>query len=276
MYIRICLLKYPFLKYCIFALFLSLNKGFSQKIGLVLSGGGSSGLAHIGVLKALEEYNIPIDYISGTSIGSLIGAYYAIGFTPKEIEARVKSSFFQNAARGDLNFQYGYYFKKRNTYGSWVTFRVDPKDGVLKNLPTNVINSIPIDYYLMETFASSSAVIKNNFDSLMVPFRCLASDIKAKQSVIFRNGDLATAVRASMSYPFYLRPIKVDDKLLFDGGLYNNFPTDVMYKEFNPDFIIGSNVADKTAAPEDDDLYLQLRNIMMSETNFKPVARMGS
>lgn len=111
-------MKYPSLKYSIFALFLSLNLGFSQKIGLVLSGGGSSGLAHIGVLKALEEYHIPIDYISGTSIGSLIGAYYAIGCTPKQIEEKVKSSFFQNAAHGDLNFQYGYYFKKRNTYGS--------------------------------------------------------------------------------------------------------------------------------------------------------------
>lgn len=268
-------MNYYKIKYCILALFLALKTGFSQKIGLVFSGGGSSGIAHIGVLKALEENQIPIDYISGTSIGSLIGAYYAIGYSPKEIEARVKSSFFQNAARGDLNFQYGYYFKKRNTYGSWLTLRVDPKDGVLKNLPTNVINSIPIDYYLMEIFSASSALVKHNFDSLLIPFRCLASDIKSKQSIVFKDGSLATAVRASMSYPFYLRPIKVNDKLLFDGGLYNNFPTDVMYKEFNPDFIIGSNVADKTAAPEDDDLYLQLRNIMMSETNFKPVCENG-
>lgn len=256
-------------------MFLGVNASFSQKVGLVLSGGGSGGMAHIGVIKALEEYNIPIDYISGTSIGSLIGAYYAMGYSPQQIEEMVKSSFFQNAARGDLNFQYGYYFKKRNTYGSWLTFRVDPTDGVLKNLPTNVINSIPIDYYLMETFSASSVKVNHNFDSLMVPFRCLASDIKTKQSVVFKQGDLATAIRASMSYPFYLRPIKVNNSLLFDGGLYNNFPTDVMYKEFNPDFIIGSSVADKNQAPEDDDLYLQLRNIMMSETNFNPVCENG-
>ncbi len=248
---------------------------FPQKIGLVLSGGGSSGIAHIGVLKALEEYQVPVDYVSGTSIGSLIGAYYAIGLSPRQIEDIVKSSFFKNAVRGELNFQYGYYFKKRNTYGSWLTWRVDPKSGILKNLPTNVINSIPIDYYLMETFAASSALVKQNFDSLFIPFRCLASDIKTKQSIVFRDGSLATAVRASMSYPFYLRPIKVKDKLLFDGGLYNNFPTDVMYKEFNPDFIIGCNVSDTTLAPEDDDLYLQLRNIMMSETSFKPVCENG-
>lgn len=268
-------LKTNYLKYAIFALFLAIKPVFSQKVGLVLSGGGSSGMAHIGVLKALEENNIPIDYITGTSIGSLIGAYYAIGYSPEQIEKMVKTSFFQNASKGDLNYQYGYYFKKRNTYGSWLTFRIDPNDEVLKNLPTNVINSIPIDYFLMETFAAASARAKYNFDSLLVPYRCVASDIQSKQSIVFKSGDLSTSLRASMSYPFYLRPIKVDGKLLFDGGLYNNFPSDVMYKDFNPDFIIGSNVADKNASPEDDDLYLQLRNIMMSETDFKPVCENG-
>lgn len=248
---------------------------FAQKVGLVLSGGGSGGLAHIGVLKALDEYKIPVHFITGSSIGSLIGAYYAIGYSPEEMEKIVKSSFFQNAARGDLSQQYGYYFKKRNTFGSWLTLRVDPTDGVLKNLPTNVINSIPIDYFLMETFASTSSKVKGNFDSLMIPFRCLASDIQTKESVVFKEGDLATAVRASMSYPFYLRPIKVNGKLLFDGGLYNNFPTDLMLKSFNPDFVIGSNVADENKAPEDDELYLQLRNIMMSETDFSPVCDNG-
>ncbi len=268
-------MKYFNLKYTILVLFSGINFVFPQKVGLVLSGGGSSGIAHIGVLKALEEYQIPIDYIAGSSIGSLIGAYYAIGYSPKEIEERVKSSFFQNAARGNLNYQLGYLFKKRNTYASWFTIPFDPKDAVIKNLPTNVINSIPIDYYLMETFAGATSLSGHNFDSLLVPFRCVASDIKAKQSIVFSGGDLATSIRASMSYPFYLRPIKIDGKLLLDGGLYNNFPTDVMYKDFNPDFIIGSNVADKNASPEDDDLYMQLRNIMMSETNFKPVCENG-
>lgn len=263
------------LKYSVLLLFVIVQHMWSQRVGVVLSGGGSSGLAHIGVLKALEEYNVPVDYVTGTSIGSLIGAYYAIGYSPRQIEEMVKSSFFQNAAKGNLNYQYGYYFKKRETYGSWLTLRVDPSDGVLKNLPTNVINSIPIDYFLMETFTAASAKAGNNFDSLFIPFRCLASDVQSKESYVFKDGDLSTAIRASMSYPFYLRPIKVKDKLLFDGGLYNNFPTDVMYKDFNPDFIIGSNVADKNKAPEDDDLYLQLRNIMMSETNFSPVCENG-
>jgi NTE family protein len=247
----------------------------SQKIGLVLSGGGASGLSHIGVLKALEENSIPIDYISGTSIGSLIGAYYAIGYSPVEIENIVKTSFFKSITKGDLPAKYEYMVKKREDYASWLTFKLNFKDHYLKNLPTNVINSIPIDYYLMETFTGVSNSVNNNFDSLFIPFRCVASDVQNKKSVIFKNGDLSSSVRASMSYPFYLRPISIEGKLLFDGGLYNNFPTDVMYNDFNPDFIIGANVAEKNLAPDDDNLYMQLRNLLMNQTNFAPVCESG-
>ncbi|MBA2613467.1 MAG: patatin-like phospholipase family protein [Bacteroidetes bacterium] len=247
----------------------------AQRIGLVLSGGGASGLSHIGVLKALEENKIPIDYISGTSIGSLIGAYYAIGYSPGEIETLVKTTFFQSITKGDLPAKYEYMVKKREDYASWLTFKLDFRDHYLKNLPTNVINSIPIDYYLMETFTGVSNSVNNNFDSLFVPFRCVASDVEHKKSITFRSGDLPSSVRASMSYPFYLRPIPIDGKLLFDGGLYNNFPTDVMYNDFNPDFIIGSNVAEKNLPPDDDNLYMQLRNLLMNQTNFDPVCENG-
>jgi NTE family protein len=103
----------------------------------------------------------------------------------------------------------------------------------------------------------------------------VAADVENKKTVVFSSGDLPSAVRASMSYPFYLRPITIDDKLLFDGGLYNNFPTDVMMKDFNPDFIIGSNVAEKNSKPDDENLYLQLRTLLMSPTNFNPVCENG-
>ncbi|MEO6305845.1 MAG: patatin-like phospholipase family protein, partial [Bacteroidia bacterium] len=231
--------------------------------------------SHIGVLKALEENGIPIDCISGTSIGSLIGAYYAIGYSPQEIEVLVKTTFFQSITKGDLPAKYEYMVKKREDYASWLTFKLDLRDHYLKNLPTNVINSIPIDYYLMETFTGVSNSVKSDFDSLFVPFRCVASDVENKKSVAFKKGDLPSSVRASMSYPFYLRPISIDGKLLFDGGLYNNFPTDVMYNDFNPDFIIGSNVAEKNLPPDDDNLYLQLRNLLMNQTNFNPVCENG-
>jgi NTE family protein len=255
--------------------FFQMEVAISQKVGLVLSGGGASGMCHIGVLKALEENNIPIDYIAGTSIGGLIGAYYAIGYSPKEIEEIVKASFFGSIQRGELPAKYEYIIKKREQYASWVTFKYDFRDNYLKNLPTNVINSIPIDYYLMETFTGVANKVGNNFDSLFVPFRCVAADIEYKRSVVFKEGDLPSAIRASMSYPFYLRPISIDDKLLFDGGLYNNFPSDVMMEDFNPDYIIGSNVAEKNVKPDEDNLYLQLRSLLMSQTNFSPVCENG-
>ncbi|MBX3162927.1 MAG: patatin-like phospholipase family protein [Bacteroidetes bacterium] len=243
----------------------------AQKTGLVLSGGGAGGLCHIGVLKALEENNIAIDYVCGTSIGGLIGAYYATGYSPQEIEDVVKSSFFKSVSRGDLPAKYEYMIKKRDEYAAWLTFRYNFRDNYLKNLPTNFVNSIPINYYLMESFTSASNKARGNFDSLFVPFRCVAADVESKRAIVFSKGDLPTAIRAGMSYPFYLRPLVVEGKMLFDGGLYNNFPADEMIREFNPDFIIGSNVAEKNTTPDEDNLYLQIRTLMMSKTNFDAV-----
>ena len=253
----------------------SLTLLHAQKTGLVLSGGGASGMCHVGVLKALEENNISIDYICGTSIGGLIGAYYAVGYSPKEIEALVKTPFFGSILKGELPVKYEYMIKKREEFAGWVTLKYDFRDDILKNLPTNVINSVPIDYYLMETFTGVANTMNNNFDSLFVPYRCVAADVEFKKTVVFKRGDLPSAIRASMSYPFYLRPISIDGKLLFDGGLYNNFPTDVMLNDFNPDFIIGSNVAEKNVKPDEDNLYLQLRSLLMSQTNFSPVCENG-
>ncbi|HYC29947.1 MAG TPA: patatin-like phospholipase family protein, partial [Chitinophagaceae bacterium] len=191
----------------------------AQKVGLVLSGGGASGLCHIGTIKALEENHIPIDYVVGTSIGGLIGAYYATGYSPREIEDIVKTYFFQSITRGDVPVRYEYMIKKRDDFAAWLTMKYNFRDNYLKNLPTNVVNSVPIDYYLMETFTGVSNKVRGNFDSLFVPFRCLAADVANKKTVVFRSGDLPSAIRAGMSYPFYLRPITIDGKLLFDGGL---------------------------------------------------------
>lgn len=259
-------------------IFLSLLLCFrlpAQKVGLVLSGGGASGMCHVGVLKALEENQIPIDYITGTSIGGLIGAYYACGYSPAQIESIVKTYYFQSILRGNLPAKYEYMIKKREDYAGWISLKYDFKDDILKNLPTNVINSIPIDYYLMETFTGASNKVNRNYDSLFVPFRCVAADVENKKSVVFSNGDLPSAIRASMSYPFYLSPISIEGKLLFDGGLYNNFPADIMIQDFHPDFIIGSNVAEKNVRPNEDNLYLQLRSLLTSQTNFDTIGDKG-
>ncbi len=247
----------------------------AQKVGLVMSGGGASGIAHIGVLKALEENHIPVNCITGTSIGSVIGGLYASGYSPLEIEQLVKNTTFSNLTKGEMSSKFGYFLRKRDDYASWRTLKLNLNNSLLSNLATNLINSVPIDFYLMETFAPANAASHYNFDSLMIPFRCVASDIEKKQSVVFRNGDMPSAIRASMSYPFYIRPISIDGALLFDGGLYNNFPSNVMYDELYPDFIIGSSVTENSQVPSDDNLYLQLRNMLMSKSNFSPVCENG-
>ncbi len=251
------------------------QKAHAQKVGVVMSGGGASGIAHIGVLKALEENHIPINCISGTSIGSIIGGLYSSGYSPIEIEKMVKDQTFSNLTKGEMSPKFGYYVRKRDDYASWRTLKLNLNNSLLSNLATNLINSVPIDFYLMETFAPANAASNYNFDSLMVPFRCVASDIEKKRSVVFRDGDMPSAIRASMSYPFYIRPISIDSTLLFDGGLYNNFPTNVMYEEMFPDFIIGSSVAENSQVPSDDNLYLQLRNMLMNKSDFNPVCENG-
>jgi NTE family protein len=239
-----------------------------QKVGLVLSGGGASGLAHIGVLKALEERGIPIDYITGTSAGSLVGAMYCAGYSPEEIENYVKSNDFQLMTTGKLKASQRFLYREADANGSLfnVSFALDTI--LTKSLPTKFITSSFFDFEMLKLFGTISASNHNNFDSLFIPFRCVASDIENKKSIIFSSGFLNQAVRASMTYPFYLDPIRIDGTLMFDGGLYNNFPADVMYQDFSPDFIIGSNVSYNAPPPSEDDLISQLTNMLVSHSNF--------
>lgn len=248
---------------------------FGEKVGVVLSGGGASGLAHIGVLKALEENHIPIDYICGTSMGALVACMYVQGMTPAEMETLVESEEFLCWATGAVQPNNIYYFKKKDDNASWITFKMNLDTTLSNNLPTNVISPVQLDFALMEKTAGAAAAANYNFDSLFIPFRCVASDVAAKQSVVFKSGDLGEAVRASMSYPFYLKPISVNGALLYDGGLYNNFPSNVMYNDFYPDFIIGSNVASEFQKPDEDNLISQIRAMLTSKTDFDPRCENG-
>lgn len=238
------------------------NVLFSQKVGVVLSGGGAAGLVHIGVLKALEDNNIPIDYIVGTSMGAIIGGMYSAGYSPDEIKSLLDDKEFIQVSKGEIPDKYYFRFKSPSEYASWIRLRFSLTDKLVKNIPSNVINSMPIDLFILEKFSYSNSI--NNFDSLFIPFCSVAADVENKRKVVFRNGTLSEAIRASMSYPFYLRPVLVDGKLLYDGGLYDNYPTDVCYTEFYPDVIIGSDVSDNHLPPEIDDIYLQLRNMLMN------------
>lgn len=245
----------------------------AQKVGVVLSGGGASGMAHIGVLKALEDNNIPIDYIAGTSQGALIGSLYAMGYSPAEIEALVNTESFKDMSEGIIDDKYAYYFRRGDNDASWITFKLSLDSAITARLPTNVMSPIAMDFGLMELLGVPAAT-KNNFDSLFVPFRCVASNIEKKESVIFKDGDLAEAIRASVAYPFYIPPIVVDGQLLFDGGLYNNFPSNIMYNDFFPDFIIGSNVG-ANISPNEDDLFSQVKCMLQSKSNYNILCEGG-
>ena len=241
----------------------------AQSVGLVLSGGGAKGMAHIGVIRVLEENNIPIDYIAGTSIGAIVGGLYAAGYSPDEMEALFKSDDFYFWSTGRIQKDYRYYFKMPEEDPGWIDIRVEKKNDKLKLLPpTNIIPEEQMDFAFMELLTSTNAACKYDFDSLMVPFFCVATDVNKSEPAILRKGDLGAAIRASMTVPLYFKPIEIDGNLLFDGGIVNNFPHDIMKETFKPDIIIGHKVANDKKTAEPDDLKGQISNIVMRPTNF--------
>mgnify|MGYP001140921522 CR=1 FL=1 len=243
----------------------------AQKVGLVLSGGGAKGMTHIGIIRALEENNIPIDYIAGTSMGAIVGSLYAMGYSPDDMEALLRSPDFKRWYSGQVESQYEYYFKKGRPTPEFLNIRFAFKDSLRSKslrLPTSMVSPIQMNLVFVELFARSTAACRGDFDDLFVPFRCVASDVYNKKPLIMRNGDLGDAVRASMSFPFVFKPIEIDSILAYDGGIYNNFPTDVMREDFHPDVIIGSVVAANPSKPNENDLMSQIENMVMQKTDY--------
>lgn len=239
-----------------------------QGVALVLSGGGSRGMAHIGVIKALEENHIPIDYIAGTSIGAAVGALYAAGYSPEEIQRIFESDNFERWVIMNPDPGLTYFYTKEEPDAGWIDFKLDFTNRYSKILPPRVKNPAELDFELMQIFAGASAAAKYDFDSLMVPFRCVTADIDSSRAVVIGHGNLANAVRASVTFPFLFKPIEIDGKLLFDGGMYNNFPTDVARKTFKPSLIIGSKVSGNFPKPAPDDVISQIQNMLMTNTDF--------
>lgn len=241
----------------------------AQKVGLVMSGGGARGLAHIGVIKALEENNIPIDYVAGTSMGAIIASLYAMGYTPEEMEAIIASEKFKRWYSGKMSKDDIYYFRRNEERPDILNLRIDTKDSIRLVMPTlNLIDPTQMNLGFLEMYAAANAACKSNFDSLFVPFRCVASDVYNKKQIVYSDGDLSDAVRASMTFPLVFKPIKKDSILVYDGGIYNNFPADVMKRDFNPDLIIGSVVSKNPPLPKESDLMSQLENLIMDKSNY--------
>ena len=247
----------------------SQSNAFSQRVGLVLSGGGAKGLAHIGVIKALEENGIPIDYITGTSMGAIVGGLYAIGYTTHQMDSIFRTEDFQKWSEGDIDSDFIYFFKRGLQNSGQFNFKIGLQgDKPKPKLPTNIVPNHQMDLAVLKLFAGASAACNYNFDSLLVPYRAVAADIYKGKPFICSKGDLGSSIRASMTFPFYFKPITIDSVLLFDGGLYNNFPWDVMRKDFNPDYIIGSQVSNNSGRPSEDDLITQIENILMTKTDY--------
>lgn len=217
------------------------------KVGVVLSGGGAKGVAHIGILKVLEEAGMPIDYIAGTSMGAIIGGLYAIGWTTSELDSLVRNQDWAALLSDKLsrNDQLLAEKEAKDTYLLSVPLSLTKKfsipSGVLAGQSVlNLLNEMTLGYHDDDL----------NFDSLPIPFACVAYDMVKGQEVVFRSGNLPRAIRASMSIPGAFVPVSLDGMALVDGGIYNNFPVDVV-REMGADIVIGVDLASEKPVNEE-------------------------
>lgn len=239
-----------------------------QSVGLVLSGGGAKGIAHIGVIQALEENDIPIDYITGTSMGNIIGALYAMGYTPQEMLDLILSRGFSYWSTGKTDPDLSFYFARPEASPSMFSMGVGGKpDSAADSVPASLISPIPMSYAFMELFSPSTAQCGGDFNRLFVPFRCVSSNITKKKKHVFRSGNLGDAVRASMSFPIVFQPINIDGDLYYDGGIYDNFPVDVMREDFAPSIMIGVDVSTEAIGPQTT-LMDQIENLVIQSGSY--------
>lgn len=245
----------------------------AQSVGVVFSGGGAKGLYHIGVLQALEENEIPVDYIAGTSMGAIIAGLYAAGYSPDEMKAIVASGEVERWATGKIDASHRHFYRQMLELPSAVTLRLNLKsrrqgEKVLQ-MPGNLISSASIDLALVGLFQPATVASNGDFDSLMVPFRCLASDMNARRGTVFKNGDLGKAIRASMSLPLVFKPVEIDSMLLYDGGLFDNFPWRSLEEDFHPDFYIGSKcTSGNTPVNNESNIVDQALMLMTTNTDY--------
>ena len=247
-------------------------------VGLVLSGGGAKGIAHVGVIKALEDHGIPIDYVTGTSMGAIVGSLYACGWSPEEMMAFFTSPDFKYWSTGQINPKDISYISKPDPTPQWMELNINFKDSVnvpYQIIPSSLINPLPMNIEFLNLYTKYSQQCGRNFDKLMVPFRCVASDVYHKHKVVLGDGSLGDAVRASMTFPLVFRPISIGGNLLFDGGIYDNFPVSVMTDVFDPDFMIGVSVSGPDKRPVQGDVYSQLEDMIIQNNDYSLPAEKG-
>jgi NTE family protein len=208
------------------------------KIGLALSGGGARGLAHIGVLKTLEKEKIPIHYIAGTSMGSVIGGLYAAGLSASQIET-IALNMNWNEIFVNLPQRTSLFSTQRTENGNYL-LELSIQNGKIV-LPTGLSAGQRLIQLLIETTLEADFSSRGDFDRLPIPFRAIATDVLTGNKVVLKNGSLTQAIRASFAVPFAFTPMEKDSLLLFDGGMVDNLPLDVA-KNMGADFVIGVDV----------------------------------
>ena len=256
------------------------------KVGLVFSGGGAKGMAHIGALKVLEELDIPVDYVVGTSIGSIIGGMYALGYSADELDSLVRAQDWDllmkdHVARRNVSYAFKEdndrflltipFWNRKNLSEETAPEQSDQGNNGIRDLLKNVPGAVVEGQNLDQLFTKLSVGYQDDidFNSLPIPFACVAVDLNTKEEVIFHSGDIVTAIRASMSIPGYFSPVRIDGKYLVDGGMINNMPADVV-KAMGADYIITVDLHHfKKITPDNDqtlpEMLSSLLNIMNGE-----------
>ena len=227
------------------------------KVGVVLGGGGAKGAAHIGALKYIEEMGIPIDYVAGTSMGSIIGGLYAMGYTPDELTVLIANMDWSQYIGNRIDRPMMSDEAKRRSSTLMVNVPFSLESLFDKNSNSNFISQLPSAYVnnssLVNLFNDLCVGYQEemDFNNMPIPFACVATDLITGNEVVLRSGSVPTAMRASMAIPGVFSPVQMGDKLLVDGGLVNNFPADVL-RTMGADIIIGIEITSTKDVTADD------------------------
>ncbi len=212
------------------------------KIGLALSGGGARGMAHVGVLQALEEKNIPIDYIAGTSMGSIVGGLYATGMSPADLEWAIKSVDWENALNPSPKRKLKDYRQKQEEKNYFADIEI----GISKTGARSGTGLVGDHKVMLELQRLVGSFNEQDFNQFPIPFRAVTTDLNAGEPYVIDHGDLAMAMRASMAVPLVFGPVKHQDRMLVDGGMLNNLPVDVV-RAMGADIVIAVNISSPLA-----------------------------
>jgi len=234
----------------------------NPRVGLVLSGGGAKGLAHVGVLKTLDSLGVRVDYIAGTSMGAVVGALYASGYTGQQLDSIIRSTNFDLLISDKVPRNSKTFFERKNAEKYILTL---PFNKFKIQLPSSISRGQNVFNLLSKLTLNVSGI--DDFSKLPIPFYCIATDIQTGQEVVLDHGNLAQAIAASSALPTLFQPVKLNNKLLMDGGIVNNFPIEGLLSK-NLDFIIGVDVQDDLL--QDDELN-SVSNIMLQINNFRAV-----